>query len=194
MADPSKKFDKKRFVAWLRQNGHRILPTHKWEIVRFETSEGVGVVNEDRRGIPHFSEIAEIAYAFFLSGTPYTATVPSKAKRLSPNLYDKLRERDGDECFYCGQPMPIGEATVEHVLSRRHGGSDHIANLVLADKPCNEEAGHLSVAEKIKLRDTKRGLTVHANRLSIDIDQGNAFSLTLPANASVLDDPSLHSE
>lgn len=45
-------------------------------------------------------------------------------------------ERDGCRCcFYCGQE---NARTLEHVTPRgRHGGSDHLENLVLSCRTCN---------------------------------------------------------
>lgn len=65
--------------------------------------------------------------------------------------------RDGKMCWYCGIVLPKDKLTIEHLLSVAHGGSHHMSNLVLACEPCNLEAGTLSVASKVKLRDQKRG-------------------------------------
>lgn len=64
-----------------------------------------------------------------------------------------LRRRDGDDCFFCIRPMERENMTLEHLLSRRDGGTDCYANLVLACRPCNHAAGHLAVIEKVKLRE-----------------------------------------
>lgn len=37
------------------------------------------------------------------------------------------------------------------VVPIAHGGPDHISNMVLAHRKCNEEAGHLSGREKIEI-------------------------------------------
>jgi hypothetical protein len=182
MADRSKKFDKTRFSAWLRENGHRILPgIGRGEVLRFEGGENVGVVTVDSRGQYHFSEIAAIAFDFFEAGMPYAATIRTPYKKHPGGLYDKLRERDGPDCFYCGLPLAGGLTTIEHLLSRHHGGSDHLANLVLAHEPCNQEAGHLSVIKKIELRDRKRGI------VPIDMRQGTEYTLIVSEDLSVPD-------
>lgn len=64
--------------------------------------------------------------------------------------------RDGKECFYCGIDLPKDELTVEHILSKIDGGSDHMHNLCLACKPCNKAVGTMAVVRKIKYREEKR--------------------------------------
>lgn len=75
-----------------------------------------------------------------------------KAKRRR-NLISRLRERDGDCCFFCLREMTVQQMTLEHLLAEHKGGVDNIANLVLAHKACNEDAGHASLLEKIKIRE-----------------------------------------
>lgn len=64
-----------------------------------------------------------------------------------------LARRDGAVCFYCGRtrknPLTM---TIEHLLSRSHGGSNAMENLRLADALCNKLAGRLSVPAKLELR------------------------------------------
>lgn len=75
-----------------------------------------------------------------------------------------LRERDGCECWYCGGimfdiPHPaipgatFDDVTIEHMLARHLGGTNHIDNLVLAHGKCNRDVGHKTVEEKIAVRD-----------------------------------------
>lgn len=52
------------------------------------------------------------------------------------------------KCFYCGTRLVIGldgallsDCSVEHILSRNHGGTDDLENLALACTPCNVEKG-----------------------------------------------------
>ncbi|RZU66758.1 HNH endonuclease [Microterricola gilva] len=49
----------------------------------------------------------------------------------------KVLERDRYICAYCG-----GEATeADHVIPKKLGGKDELANLVAACKPCNSSKG-----------------------------------------------------
>lgn len=67
-----------------------------------------------------------------------------------------VSERDGLECFYCGEPLDLADATVEHLLPLSLGGNNNDANLALAHQACNHDAGAMSIVEKVRLRDKKR--------------------------------------
>lgn len=67
-----------------------------------------------------------------------------------------LAIRDGRECWYCGIDLPKDKLTIEHLVAVSDGGTHNIKNLVLACKPCNTEAGTLSVSDKVKMRERKR--------------------------------------
>jgi 5-methylcytosine-specific restriction endonuclease McrA len=83
--------------------------------------------------------------------------VNSPSGRRLIRLYKVLRERDGDGCFFCPKLMEKKDTTLEHLLSRTHGGSNHMHNLALAHQKCNQEASHMSVVEKVRLREKLRG-------------------------------------
>jgi hypothetical protein len=51
--------------------------------------------------------------------------------------------------------MTHEQMTLEHLLSRRLKASDSLENLVLAHRVCNENAGHLSIAEKVRIREQR---------------------------------------
>jgi len=44
-------------------------------------------------------------------------------------------------CYYCGIKLTFDAATVDHLISRRNGGSGHLKNLVIACLNCNTEKG-----------------------------------------------------
>lgn len=70
-----------------------------------------------------------------------------------PEIY----KRDGGICFYCGVHLTEAEASLEHLLSKIHGGSNNKENLAIACKSCNLEAGSKSVVKKVKFRDEQLG-------------------------------------
>lgn len=80
------------------------------------------------------------------------STEPTNAKRRRRRVA-RLRERDGDHCFYCLRFMGREQMTIEHLLPQKLKGSDSLQNLVLAHAHCNELAGHLSIAEKVRFRE-----------------------------------------
>lgn len=77
----------------------------------------------------------------------------AKSARARRHNVATLRKRDGDLCFYCLKQMAREEMTREHLLALHTGGSDRNENLVLTHAQCNEAAGHLSTAEKVRVRE-----------------------------------------
>lgn len=56
--------------------------------------------------------------------------------------------RDGKACFYCGNLLE-SDVTVEHLISLVSGGTNTLANMVLAHEKCNNEAGNKTIVEKV---------------------------------------------
>lgn len=67
-----------------------------------------------------------------------------------------LRERDGDNCHWCGRALlfrwtkrktriPLLAATFDHLIPECHAGGWHPDNLVLACHECNNDRGQMSV-------------------------------------------------
>ncbi len=55
-----------------------------------------------------------------------------------------VRQRAGNRCEYCGrrqEESPLATLHVEHILPRKHGGSDDPENLALACPNCNAFKG-----------------------------------------------------
>ena len=64
------------------------------------------------------------------------------------NLINRIIERDGAGCFYCGRFMSVGDITIEHLHAKTNGGSDKFYNLKIAHRKCNSDAGDKSIEEK----------------------------------------------
>jgi 5-methylcytosine-specific restriction endonuclease McrA len=145
---------KEFFEKWLSANGAQVLtPTNEWELVRFRDGGVTSVIYANKRDGVTFTGSARVAWDGYKTARPWRAATP-KAKRQNKKDRDKyvetLRERDGDTCFFCAKPMDEVTESVEHLLAVTHGGAQHISNMFLAHKLCNEMASHLSVVEKIK--------------------------------------------
>jgi hypothetical protein len=144
------------FLSWLTANGAAVLtPTNEWEVVRYRDGGVTSIIYHRASGDLTFTGSARAAWDSFQSGLKWRAATP-KAKRATGNkkrrakFVETIRERDGDDCFYCGRHVDEDTESVEHLLSITHGGApEHIANLFLAHHVCNQMAGHLSVVEKI---------------------------------------------
>lgn len=76
---------------------------------------------------------------------------------------DRLRARDGDNCWLCGKPMDFDAesnspkaSSIEHLLAKCHGGSEKPENLVLCHPPCNRSLANRPVAKKVEMREKRR--------------------------------------
>ncbi|MBU9468623.1 HNH endonuclease [Burkholderia multivorans] len=150
-----------KFEAFLVERGAQILqPTNEWEVLRFKTARGTSIVYCNARGSVTPTGEALKAWDAFERGKPWRAAPAPKKRvkgrdRLHP-IYNALVRRDGHACFYCGEPTSEGDRSIEHLVARAHGGPDHLSNMVLAHRGCNASAGHLSVMEKIKIREQRK--------------------------------------
>lgn len=53
-----------------------------------------------------------------------------------------LWEEQGGLCWYCRRRVRSKDGTVDHVLAKHRGGTNHKTNLVMACNRCNREKGH----------------------------------------------------
>jgi 5-methylcytosine-specific restriction endonuclease McrA len=138
------------FAVRLKAAGGEILgATNPYEVLRFRTSLGVGVIYAGKRGETWNAE-AIAARKHLDANKGSLAPVDVKGRRRDKSTVNALLKRDGDTCFFCGDDL-AGDITVEHLVPIAHGGPNHVSNLVLAHALCNQKAGHLSVAEKVRL-------------------------------------------
>jgi 5-methylcytosine-specific restriction endonuclease McrA len=59
----------------------------------------------------------------------------------------RIYARDGHRCVYCGRLAE--RLTLDHLVSRSHGGTNVTENLVTACMDCNRRRGNLPVCEFI---------------------------------------------
>jgi 5-methylcytosine-specific restriction endonuclease McrA len=52
--------------------------------------------------------------------------------------------------------MPEDDTTIEHILAKSDGGTDHPSNLVLTHADCNARASNMPVIRKVQLRERLR--------------------------------------
>lgn len=149
------------FRAWLSERGGVILPpTNEWEIVRVDTCHGILVGYRKARagGYTLTGALDDLRDDFMAGRTPAIGPDQKGRKRMG-HLIRALADRDGLECWFSGRQFASAEdhrITVEHLCPKAHGGPDHLSNLVLATEEWNKRAGHLSVAEKVRLREQAR--------------------------------------
>src|SRR5262245_13366786 len=64
---------------------------------------------------------------------------------------DRLMFAQGGLCFFCRQPLPKSEASVEHLVASANGGGNHDDNCVACCKALNALLGSMSLKEKIQV-------------------------------------------
>lgn len=117
------------FKNWLIAKGAEILRvTSEYEILRFKTNRpGVSIIYFNKYKVCTLTGESEVAWTAFCSNISWTAgnTNVKRRKCKSSVLYQTLKERDGDVCFYCGLALNRDFISIEHLLSINHGGSNH---------------------------------------------------------------------
>lgn len=146
---------KEAFEIWLTARGAEVLqPTSEWELCRFRTGAGTHILYTNKHHQLTPTGQMGIAFKAYQSNSSWRAA-PATARQLkSSPTCQTLRERDGDTCFFCCRPVLVEDESPEHLVAITHGGPDHIANMALTHKTCNAQAGHLSLMEKIRMRET----------------------------------------
>jgi hypothetical protein len=146
---------REKFERWLHERGAELLtPTNEWELLRFKTEKGTGIVYTNKRGVlTWMGPAAEAFFAYVSMGSTWRAVPKEQRRRRSSVACQALRDRDGDDCFFCHLPVAIEDESVEHLVNVTHGGPDHIVNMAMAHRACNHEAGNISLMEKIRMRE-----------------------------------------
>lgn len=144
----------------MRSNGAEVLTTtSECEVARFKANGGVNIVYRNKHGshLSFFGSDAEIAWESFQSAKSWRNQNAERQRRRQEDgksvLVRTLLKRDGPGCFFCPDPLEPKDRSIEHLLSLTQGGSWHVENLVLAHRVCNEKASHLSVMEKVRIRE-----------------------------------------
>ena len=102
--------------------------------------------------------------------------------------------RDRGACVYCGATLQAGATlTVDHVVSRKRGGGDELANLVTACRACNEDKAHFGLrAYLVDLQERGRPTAGIAERvaaaLAAPVDWEAVEQAVLAARARKRDD------
>lgn len=145
-----------RFSHWLSERGAQVLAnTSEWELLRFKANGKTSIVYAKASGQLTFTGESERAWQSYLSAGNWRGCDSTKRSKKSSTEVRSLLARDGDHCFLCCQPLG-SDITVEHLVAVAHGGPNHLSNKVLMHRPCNERVNHMSVAEKVRVRDELR--------------------------------------
>ena len=76
---------------------------------------------------------------------------------MSTKPLDRLMFAQGDLCFFCREPLPRSEASVEHLVASTNGGGNGDENCVACCKSLNALFGSMSLKEKIQLVLNQKG-------------------------------------
>ena len=64
---------------------------------------------------------------------------------------ERLLFLQGGLCFFCSQPLPKSEASVEHLQAVANGGTNHDDNCVACCKAVNRVLGSMPLKAKIQM-------------------------------------------
>jgi hypothetical protein len=63
---------------------------------------------------------------------------------------ERLLFLQGNRCFFCSNPIPDGEASIEHLVALSNGGAKDDDNCVVCCKTLNAALGSLPIKEKLR--------------------------------------------
>lgn len=72
---------------------------------------------------------------------------PHGSKWIRPEKRARIYERDDWRCVWCGASLwavAPGQRTLDHVITRKAGGSNHAGNLVTSCLSCNSARQHMT--------------------------------------------------
>ncbi|TVT49867.1 MAG: HNH endonuclease [Denitromonas halophila] len=79
---------------------------------------------------------------------------------------DRLMFVQGGLCFFCKQPLPKTEASVEHLFASSNGGGNNDENCVACCKSVNALLGSMSLKEKFQVVLNQKGQFKCPNRVT----------------------------
>ena len=158
------------FLAFLSEQGAEIgKPTNQYEVVRYrywhpeDRKAGTHIVYAKENGRLTFTGSTREHYSAFMKNeslggklvTKKSSAKPSKSK----DIREKLLQRDGNDCWFCGTHMG-DDCTIEHLIPKSKGGRNILSNYALAHASCNQKAANIPLVEKMALRAKMRGENV----------------------------------
>lgn len=175
------KFDVEGFLVYLAEQGCEVgKPSNPYEVVRYRAywkrskRPETQIVYAKENGLLTWMKGTQGHYRAFMQGksiveqSPPTPITFIKGEPACPNEQNlggsgksakvraKLLKRDGDECWFCGEPMGT-DCTIEHLVPKANGGRNTMANYALAHRKCNQAAANKPLVEKLEMRLQMRG-------------------------------------
>lgn len=81
----------------------------------------------------------------------------NKAKAVGLTKLEKMLYLQGGKCFFCGQLLPVAEASIDHLLSLSQGGQRVESNEVVCHKTVNDAFGPMDLKRKMEFILTSPG-------------------------------------
>lgn len=185
-------FEAKRavFSKFLVAHGSEVFPpTNPYEVMRFATPEGVGIIyrNAGDRILPeHWQNGAREAWFSYRNAMSWRVLKDGVSAPRTPHINSSRRKsikaallkRDGDACFYCQIKISVEELTIEHFIPKSCGGPNHLHNLLLSCERCNMEVGNAPAKEKINFVIERRTRAAAVKQVVIRDLDGKPIDLT----------------
>ena len=153
------------FLGYLTDSGAEIgVPTSQYEVVRYrywspsEKRAAISIVYTKENGRLTFTGNSRQHYHSFMQGRSIdlkTKKANSKPANKSKDVRKHLLERDGPDCWFCGEVMG-DDCTIEHLVPKSRGGRNSQANYALAHASCNQKAANIPLVKKMELREKMR--------------------------------------
>ena len=93
---------------------------------------------EEEHGLTLHAQRSRIAMPSVIRLLEYRR-IPHQTRALSRK---NILLRDRNTCQYCGEALPPGELTLDHVIPRSRGGNSTWENLVACCHSCNRRKGN----------------------------------------------------
>jgi len=146
------------FSEWLTRQGYGVRgTTNPWEVIRYKADGRVHVVYKNKRDGVTWTGQSNAHYKASMRGVDVKVSSPvkTKTKAMRPRtrkvIKARLLKRDGGRCWFCDETMG-DDVTIEHLVPISDGGSHSMANLVLAHKECNRDAGDAPIVDKLAIQ------------------------------------------
>lgn len=81
------------------------------------------------------------------------------------------------KCWYCGIDLDLDTFHIDHVVPRRHGGTDDLSNLVASCPPCNMSKGANSLEQFRKKRARIESGRPYFNEKQVEWLRGKGFEI-----------------
>ncbi len=140
------------FASWLREQGAEVqAPKSQYEFARFRAQGGLHIIYIRQSGTISAQPFGLECLAAFRRRSNMAMGFTAARNTRAASVRATLLLRDGEACFFCGDPMLPEEITVEHLVAKNKGGPDHTDNLVLAHERCNQDVGPMPLIDKIRI-------------------------------------------